>query len=229
MWAWKMTTVRYHGHSCFEIESSASRMFVDIFTGSEIDGRPRLLPNTLDPKTVKAADVIFITNEHADHCDISAVTEISDRTKAQVVAPQAALDKLKLSDRFKVAVKAGDKFKVRGVDVEVVKAYHPQAKESVGYLIKLPGLAIYHAGDTYKYSELGTIHADLMMVPIGGVGTMDAISANGVVKEIKPKWAIPMHYDTYDKIAVSEMNEFTDDLGSVKPVILKPGQAVNLK
>ncbi len=224
-----MTTVKYHGHSCFEIESSTHRLFIDIFTGKEVDGKERLLPNTLSPASVKAADVIFITQENEDHCDVAAVTEISDRTKAQVVAPQAALDKLKISDRFKVAVKAGDKFKVRGLDVEVVRAYHPQAKESVGYLFKLPGLTIYHAGDTYKYTEMATIKADLVMVPIGGSTTMDAFSASEVVKEIKPRWAIPMHYDTHEKIRVDEMSEFTEGLGNVKPVVLRPGQAVSLK
>lgn len=204
-------------------------MFIDIFTGSEIDGRARRLANTLEPAGVKAADAIFITHEHDDHCDVGAVTEISERTHASVVAPRPALSRLKISDRFKVDVKAGDKFKVRGIDVEVVRAYHPQAQDSVGYLLKLPGLRVYHAGDTYKYSTMGSMRADLLMVPIGGGTTMDAFSANEVTKEIKPKWAIPMHYDTHEKIRVNDIAEFTDGLEGIKPVLLKPGQAVNLK
>ncbi|MCX6770211.1 MAG: MBL fold metallo-hydrolase, partial [Candidatus Micrarchaeota archaeon] len=147
---------------------------------------------------------------------------------SSVVAPRPALLKINVSDRFKVDVRAGDKFSVKGIDIEVVKAVHPQSTYPVGYLVKGDGLIIYHAGDTYSFVDMARLKCDVALVPIGGGTVMDPFAANSIVKEIRPKVAIPMHYDTYEKIA-QDPQEFVLDLGSLtKGVALKVGQEMRI-
>jgi L-ascorbate metabolism protein UlaG (beta-lactamase superfamily) len=133
-----------------------------------------------------------------------------------------------VSDRFKVDVKAGDRFSVKGVDIEVIKAVHPQSAYPVGYLVKGDGLAVYHAGETYSFMDMARIKCDVALVPIGGGSVMDPFAANSIVKEMRPKVAVPFHYDTYEKIA-QDPSEFVLDLGGLtKGVTLRVGQEMRI-
>jgi L-ascorbate metabolism protein UlaG (beta-lactamase superfamily) len=45
---------------------------------------------------------------------------------------------------------------------------------------------------------------------------------------MRPKYAIPMHYNTTERI-VQDVSEFTGGLGSLtKPIVLKPGETAKL-
>jgi len=161
-------------------------------------------------------------------CEPETVKEISERCYSSVVAPRPALARLSVSDRFKVDVRTGDKFTMKGIDVEVVKAVHPQSAYPVGFLVKGDGLSVYHAGDTYSFTDMGRIRCDVALVPIGGGSMMDPFAANSMVKEMRPRVAVPMCYNTYDRIA-QDPNEFLADLGGLtKGVALRPGQELRL-
>jgi L-ascorbate metabolism protein UlaG (beta-lactamase superfamily) len=43
-------------------------------------------------------------------------------------------------------------------------------------------------------NDIGSV--DVLLIPVGGVFTIDAEEASRVCNEIKPKIAIPMHYKT---------------------------------
>ncbi len=214
-----MALIRYLGHSGFEIDFEGTKVYIDLYTGS--DGKAKVkLP--VDVSKIKKADVFLITHEHHDHCD-PIVGELADRTSANVIGPKPSLARLKMNERLKVDVRVGDRFEVKGVDIEVVKAVHPQSAYPVGYILRKNGKSIYHAGDTYQYSGMSSNQADVAMLPIGGTYTMDPISAHNAVKEIRPKYVIPMHYNTFENIR-QEIDEFTKDLGSVKPIVLRVGE-----
>jgi L-ascorbate metabolism protein UlaG (beta-lactamase superfamily) len=51
-----------------------------------------------------------------------------------------------------------------------------------------------HKLDTQQSAALGKI--DILMVPVGGVYTVDAREAYDIVQSIKPRIVIPMHYNT---------------------------------
>jgi L-ascorbate metabolism protein UlaG (beta-lactamase superfamily) len=177
---------------------------------------------------VRECDLIFLSNEEPGNCEPETVKEISERTFASVVAPRPTLSRINITDRFKVDVKAGDKFSVKGIDIEVVKAVHPQSSYPVGYLVKGDGLSVYHAGDTYSFIDMARIKCDVALVPIGGGAVMDPFAANSIVKEMRPKVAVPMHYDTYERIA-QDPQEFVLDLGGLtRGVALKVGQEIRI-
>ncbi len=85
---------------------------------------------------------------------------------------------------------------------------------------------MYHAGDTALTLEMQLLEGlvDVMLVPIGDNFTMGVEDAAHAVHFVKPKVAIPMHWDTFDVIAANPV-VFADAVGATAEVtILKPGQ-----
>ncbi len=223
-----MHSITYMGHTCFQVKMGNVVMLFNPAVADVLGGNRRLVKSTLNPHAVRECDLIFLTNEEPDSCEPETVKEISERCFSSVVAPRPALAKISVSDRFKVDVRAGDKFSVKGVDVEVIKAVHPQSQYPVGFLVKGDGIAIYHAGDTYSFTDMARVKCDVALVPIGGGSTMDSFAANSAVKEMRPKVAVPMRYNTYERIT-QDPGEFVADLGGLtKGVALKPGQELRL-
>ena len=223
-----MRSITYYGHSCFQVKLGNIVMLFNPAVADPLAGNRRLQKSALAYHAVRECDMIFLTSEEPQNCEPETVKEISERCYSTVVAPRPALSKLNITDRFKVDVRTGDKFTVKGIDVEVMKAVHPQSAYPVGFLVKGDGIAVYHAGDTYSFTDMGRIKCDVALVPIGGGSIMDPFAANSMVKDMRPKVAVPMSYHTYDKIA-QEPNEFVSDLGGLtKGVALKPGQELRL-
>ncbi len=223
-----MSSIQFLGHSCFKIQLDNIVCLIDPVISNTISASPRKIPSALVPTAIRECDLIFLTHELPDHCEPDTVKTIAERTFASVVAPKPALAKIDISDRFKIDVRTSDKFTVKGLDIEVIKAVHPQSAYPVGYLIKSPKYKVYHAGSTYSFREMATVGADIAILPIGGTYTMDPFAAANVCKEMRPKYAIPMQYNTTERIA-QDAAEFTNDLGSItKPLVLQVGQTAKL-
>jgi len=213
----------YIGHSCFKVEIGGLVVYTDPFFGSEVNGRPRLIAPAISSDEVKECDFILVSHEHEPHCDVEAIREIVDRTHAQVVAPRPALAKLNLSERRKVDVKEGDRFEIKGLTVEIIRAVHPQSAYPVGFKISKGGTSLYHAGDTYEYREMKDLSADVALVPIGGSYTMDPFAASTACNEMNIKHAVPMHYNTHERIK-QYPDEFSRDVKRAKVTVMEPGE-----
>jgi len=223
-----MRSIMYLGHSCFQVRLGNIVMLFNPAVSDTLGGNRRLVKSALSPHAVRECDLIFLSNEEPANFEPDVVKEISDRCFSSVVAPRPALSKINVSDRFKIDVRNGDKFTIKGIDVEVVKAIHPQSTYPVGYLVKGDGVTVYHAGDTYSFTDMGRIKCDVALIPIGGGSMMDPFAANSVVKDMRPKVAIPMSYNTYERIA-QDAQEFVSDLGGLtKGVALRVGQELRL-
>ncbi|HZQ08403.1 MAG TPA: MBL fold metallo-hydrolase [Anaerolineae bacterium] len=157
----------------------------------------------IDPWKIQpgpAADVILITHDHFDHFVMEDIDKVRG-DKTLLVVPEQLKDKVK--GNVKV-VKRGDKIDANGVPVEVVPAYnvredrqgfHPKHYGGVGYIVTLNGKRIYHTGDTDEIPEMANIQCDIMLVPVSGTYVMTADEAARAVNVVKPKLAIPMHWD----------------------------------
>ena len=223
-----MRSITYLGHSSFRVVLGNAVMLFNPVVSDTIGGNRRLIKSSLDVHAIRECDMIFLSNEEPGNCEPAVVKEISDRCYSSVVAPRPALQRIDVSDRFKVDVRTGDKFNMKGVEVEVQKAIHPQSAYPVGFIVKGDGLSVYHAGDTVSFSEMGMLKCDVALVPIGGGSMMDPFAANSVIKDMRPKVAVPMHFNTHDRIQ-QEAQEFTSDLGGLtKGVALRPGQELRL-
>ena len=123
-------------------------------------------------------------------------------------------------------MKAGDRFTVKGVDVEAVPAYnvnkqfHPKDAGMLGFIVGIGGVRIYHAGDTDFIPEMNNIETDIALLPVSGTYVMTADEAIQAARAINPKVAIPMHYGAIvgDQ---TDAERFRDQLaGTIEVVIL---------
>jgi len=154
----------------------------------------------IDPFQVKEcepADIILVTHEHYDHCSPEDIKKI--RKESTVIVTEADSAK-KLSGDVR-AVQPGDKLTVSGIPIEAVPAYnknknfHPEQNGWLGFIVTVDGVRIYHAGDTDLIPEMDSFKTDIALLPVSGTYVMTAEEAVEAAKMIKPKIAIPMHYD----------------------------------
>ena len=68
---------------------------------------------------------------------------------------------------------------------------------------------------------------DVLLVPVGGISTIDAIQAAQIVRQLEPKIVIPMHYKTDAiKRELETADRFLKEMG-VKEAIPQPKLIVN--
>ena len=129
-------------------------------------------------------------------------------------------------DHAHTGVVKGDFFTVRepgtynknGIEILGVSTFHDEeggAKRGANTVFKfmVDGVAVCHCGDLghvlsdEQINRLGKV--DVLLVPVGGVYTLDAAGAAEVVKQLKPSVTVPMHYKTPDlKFALEPVDAF---------------------
>jgi L-ascorbate metabolism protein UlaG (beta-lactamase superfamily) len=114
--------------------------------------------------------------------------------------------------------------------------FHDAEKGSVkgkntAYAIEIDELTVCHLGDlghplsAEQVEELGTI--DILMVPVGGISTINAPAAAAVVRQLEPKIVIPMHYKTpLLKRELDTVDKFLTEMG-VKEITAQPKLNIN--
>lgn len=169
-------------------------------------------------KNYNDADYIFITHSHYDHFSKDDILKVkNDNTK--IIVTSDLIDKVKGIFKEIITVLPNKDYIVDDINFKTTYAYninkqfHKKEFNWVGYVLYLDDI-IYVAGDTDFVPELESIKCDIACVPIGGTYTMDKYEASNLIKTIKPKYVIPIHYET---IVGSKMDalEFKDILKNV--------------
>ena len=166
--------VVWFGHASVLLEADGMRIYID----------PFVLPRGYPP-----ADAILYSHGHTDHA-VAAPSITTPRT-------------ILLGNNCNLPVRVieiGAKEKVGSTIIEAVHAYnigkpfHPRDK-GAGFLIHFKTATVYFAGDTDVIPEMGGFDCDIALLPIGGTYTMGAKEAAVAVSRIRPKVAIPIHYN----------------------------------
>jgi len=222
--------IQYLWHSFFKISFQGTNILVDPFINVPKGDNAFKMPTNCPVKVdkLKNIDFICISNEHFDHFDKEVVETISNRDGASVVSHESILNDLDISPNLKNNVKTGDKFSLRGVDIEVRSAHYPNSFYPLGFCFSKDNETVFFAGNTALTGSFNDINCDVAILPIGGSSTMDVIDAVRATKTMKPKFAIPMHYNSFDSIIIDPQEFKTRiDKSILKtiPIILKPGQS----
>ena len=149
------------------------------------------------------ADYIFITHTHYDHLSIEDIIKIK-KDNTIIIGPNDMLDKIRnmFSINDIILVKPNNTYNLFDIKFETVpsynidKTFHKKEYNWVGYIVTIDDIRIYVAGDTDNVPEIRNINCDIACVPIGGTYTMEKTEASELIRSIKPKLAIPIHYKT---------------------------------
>ncbi|NCY21211.1 metal-dependent hydrolase [bacterium] len=226
-------SIQFLGHSCFLISTPKAKILIDPF----LTGNPQAAAKAEEIQ----CDYILVSHAHADH--YGDAVSIAKRTGSTIIAA------------YELALHAGAQgAKVHpmgcggGKDfgfgrVQLTIAHHTSSVDGpqgavalaapVGFLIQTEGKIIYFAGDTGLTMEMQLLGSrnpiDLALLPIGDNFTMGPEDAAEAVRMLKPKLAVPMHYNTFEMIEVNP-ERFAKATAKLdcKVEVMRPGATLQL-
>jgi len=114
-------------------------------------------------------------------------------------------------------------YEVAGVSVIGVPTYHDAEKgaklgRNTVYLIEIDDVRICHLGDLGHKLEDAEAEAvsspDVLLVPVGGSTAMNAAQAAEVVRQLEPRYVVPMHYAIPGlKLQLEPIDRFLKEMG----------------
>ncbi len=189
--------IKFLAHAAFLLTSDkGTKILTDPYEPGGFEGKLNYTP--IDEQV----DAIVITHQHADHNYIATHHQQAD-----------VFDQI-------------GEFEFDDVKISGFHSFHDEEEgkklgENIIFIIKVDDIAICHLGDLgHKLSVaeaemLGRI--DVLLLPVGGLYTVDAKMATDIMHALKPKICIPMHYKS-EKIDVdfAPVDDFLADKKDVK-------------
>lgn len=161
--------ITWLGHSSFRIRGKTSTVITDPYDSAMVGLKfPKL-----------EANIVTISHEHQDH------------NRSDLIAGTPKV------------VRGPGEYEIGGVSIFGISTFHDNEQgakrgRNTVFVITIDGITICHLGDLgHKLLEeqVGSIGSvDILLVPIGGVYTIDAGVAASIVASIEPSVVIPMHY-----------------------------------
>ena len=188
--------ISWLGHSCFRIKGKQTTVITDPYSPT--------LGYSLGKPT---AHIVTVSHQHPGH----SYTEGIGGEPRPVTGP--------------------GEYEISGVLIIGINTFHDaeggikRGKNTV-YLIEVDEIAICHLGDlghvltAEQVEEIDNV--DVLLLPVGGVSTINAPMAAEVVRQLEPKVVIPMHYKTRAlKWELEPVDRFLKEIG-VKQVNSQP-------
>jgi len=190
-------TVKFHAlvHASIRIEYDGKEI--------QIDPVAKLGEKTINYAAMPKADYIFITHEHHDHLDTTAINMLTGEN-TQLITNQCCAEML----GYGTVMANGDTLQIADdFTVEAVPAYntteehlqfHPKGRDD-GFILTLDGLRIYIAADTEDIPEMAEIKdIDVAFMPCNQPYTMTPEQLINAARMVKPKVLFPYHYGQTD-------------------------------
>lgn len=130
------------------------------------------------PKNTEA-DIVTVSHNHPDHNMVSAV----GGSPFIITGP--------------------GEYEIKGVSIIGVTSFHDDKEGTVRgansiYRIEMDGLVVVHLGDLGHVLSSAMVDQldgiDILIIPVGGWYSLDAVKAAQVIADIDPRIVIPMHY-----------------------------------
>ncbi len=210
VYAQRGVTVRWYGHAVFAVTSSKG-VVIALDPYGDI-GYPT--PNL-------KADVVTVSHGHGDHNNAALV-----RGRPKIIRGLA------MGGRHWAWVN----FRLKDVRVKSFPAYHDKSegKEqglNTIFLVEVSGIRIVHMSDIGHIPPELTLKSlervDVLLIPVGGLYSIDASEASRIVDRLKPAVVIPIHYKTKATASwpIATEEAFVKD----KPRVKQVGSTISLR
>ncbi len=162
--------INWLGHSCFRIKGSQAVIITDPY--------PPDLGYSLGEPTAR---IVTVSHQHPSHSYVQGV-----------------------GGNPKLITGPGE-YEISGAVIIGVATFHDgvggknKGKNTV-YLMEVDGVLVCHLGDLGHVLTAGQVEeidkVDVLLLPVGGVSTINAPMAAEVIRQLEAKVIIPMHYKT---------------------------------
>ncbi len=161
--------IKWLGHASFLISSdSGVRIITDPYEPND-----KLRYGEIN----ESADIVTVSHDHFDHSNVAAV-----KGNPQVVKDNA---------------------EVKGIEFKGISTFHDNAGgkdrgRNTIFCFEVDGVKVCHLGDlghgltADQAAAIGAV--DVLLLPVGGLYTIDATVASRVAEQLKPGVVIPMHF-----------------------------------
>ena len=162
--------INWLGHSCFRIKGKQATVITDPYAPD--------LGYSLGKPT---AHIVTVSHQHSGH---SYVQGINGEPRL-ITGP--------------------GEYEIGGVLVTGIATFHDQEQgqkrgKNTVYLMEVDEVSVCHLGDlghvltAEQVEEIDDV--DVLLLPVGGISTINAPMAAEIVRQIEPKAVVPMHYKT---------------------------------
>jgi L-ascorbate metabolism protein UlaG (beta-lactamase superfamily) len=162
--------IAWLGHSCFKIKGSQAVVITDPFP-----------PDSGYSLGKQTANIVTMSHQHPSHA----------YTRGIGGEPRI--------------IQGPGEYEISGILIIGIATFHDtqvgqtRGKNTV-YIIEIDGISVCHLGDlghvltSEQVEEIGDV--DVLLLPVGGVSTINAAMAAEVIRQLEPKVVVPMHYKT---------------------------------
>lgn len=223
-----MKTLRFLGHACFLLSDGKTSIIFD----------PFLTGNPSAAAEAAAIDCQYVLPSHCHGDHFGDAVAIAKRTGATVVSTAEVAGSCGSQGCQAHAMHLGGKHAFDFGYVRLTLAFHGSGVpggHACGFVVNLGGTTVYHAGDTGLFGDMALIgrleKIDYALLPIGDNYTMGPADAVEAVALLKPRFVVPMHYNTWPLIA-QDPQAFKKDVEQrlgVPVLVMEPGETVTLE
>jgi len=162
--------ISWLGHSCFRIKGSHAIVITDPYSPS--------LGYSLGKPTAR---IVTVSHQHEGHSYVQGI-----------------------GGEPKLITRPGE-YEISGVLIIGITTFHDAAQggksgKNTVYLMEIDDIVVCHLGDLGHVLTIGQVeemgNVDVLLLPVGGVSTINAPMAAEVVRQLEPKVVVPMHYKT---------------------------------
>jgi L-ascorbate metabolism protein UlaG (beta-lactamase superfamily) len=162
--------ITWLGHSSFRIKGSQTTVITDPYS-----------PDLGYAAGKQTAAIVTVSHQHPGH---SYVTDVGGEPRV---------------------ISGPGEYEIANTLIIGLATFHDredgrQRGKNTIYAIQLDELSICHLGDlghvltAQQVEDIGNV--DILLVPVGGVSTINATAAAEVVRQLEPRVVVPMHYKT---------------------------------
>jgi len=191
------TKITFYGHSLFVIQSeNGIRIGIDPYNERVKSDLPDV-----------SADIVIVSHYHYDHSN-------SNLFKGNP----------KIIDRAGI-------YDFKGIPINGYLSFHDNNRgasrgNNIIFKFEVDGIKFAHLGDYGSAENEKTLSEirdlDVIFIPVGGVFTINYKEAVNLIKELKPRIAVPMHFKEKDThVGVDDITSFKnslDDFNKVKEI-----------